>query len=73
MKFEDSRLNAINTRKEFFNVSLSEIEQFVNESHSGEIEFTKIAEAKEYREILAIKQNPEEKEKVEDIFPKNLF
>jgi hypothetical protein len=34
-------------------VSLSEIETFLCENNLGEIEFTKTAEAKEYRETLA--------------------
>ena len=63
------------SRKEFFNVSLEEIEIIVKE-HKGEIEFTKIAEAKEYRETLAIIKEREKKntieEEVEKEFPKSL-
>ncbi|MBV7529794.1 DUF4041 domain-containing protein [Chitinophaga sp. sic0106] len=53
-KFADRRLNRINTKKEFFKVSLSEIEAFVQEHANAEIEFTQLAEAKEYRETLSI-------------------
>lgn len=53
--FENERLNMINPRKEFFNVSLEEIEKIVIENH-GQIEFTKIAEAQEYRESKILKQ-----------------
>ncbi|MBS5799229.1 MAG: DUF4041 domain-containing protein [Clostridiales bacterium] len=49
--FDEKRVNKINSRKEFFNVSLSEIENAVKSIH-GEIKFTKIAEAIEYRQTL---------------------
>jgi len=52
--FRERRVNKVNNRKEFFNVSLSEIQSNV-ESHHGTVEFTKLAEAKEYRETLNIK------------------
>lgn len=52
--FKNKSVNRINYRKEFFNVSLSEIEKAVNEFTNSEIEFTKIAEAREYRETQAI-------------------
>lgn len=51
--FREKAVNLVNLKKEFFNVSLEEIEQAVKENY-GEIEFTKIAEAREYRESLAI-------------------
>lgn len=52
--FEQKRVNMINPRKEFFNVSLDEIENVVHESNAT-IEFTKLAEARDYRESLAIR------------------
>lgn len=52
--FKDKRVNLINARKEFFNVSLNEIEAVVKKN-KGSIEFTKIAEAREYRESIAIR------------------
>lgn len=54
--FEQKRVNLINPRKEFFNVSLDEIETVVHESNAT-IEFTKLAEAKDYRESLAMRAN----------------
>lgn len=51
--FNKNRKNRVNERKEFFNISLEEIEKVVKTNH-GEIEFTRLAEAKEYRETLAI-------------------
>ncbi|KAF2510504.1 DUF4041 domain-containing protein [Flavobacterium arcticum] len=52
LKFHDRRLNKVNLRKEFFNVSLQEIEEFIKKHTDAEIEFTKLAEAKEYRETV---------------------
>jgi hypothetical protein len=52
-RFDTRRLNRINNKKEFFKVSLDEIESFVKQHANAEIEFTKLAEAKEYRETLA--------------------
>jgi len=54
--FNDKRLNVVNVRKEFFNVTLNEIKEAVIEDYS-DIEFTMLAEAKEYRESLTIKEN----------------
>lgn len=53
-KFSERRLNKINSRKEFFKVTLDEIEIFVNQSLNASIEFTKLAEAREYRETLSL-------------------
>ncbi len=53
-KFSDRRLNRINNKKEFFKASLDEIEAFVKEHANAEIEFTKLAEAREYRETLTM-------------------
>jgi hypothetical protein len=53
-KFGDRRLNRKNNKKEFFHVTLDEIETFVKQHANAEIEFTRIAEAREYRETLTI-------------------
>lgn len=53
-KFSDRRLNKINNKKEFFKTSLDEIEAFVKQHGNAEIEFTKLAEAREYRETLTM-------------------
>ncbi|PLY04363.1 MAG: DUF4041 domain-containing protein [Arcobacter sp.] len=53
-KFNHKRVNMVNERKEFFNVTLDEIKTVVEQNH-GYIEFTKLAEAKEYRETQLIK------------------
>ena len=57
-EFHKNRLNHVNLRREYFDISLDEIEKVVKENH-GEIEFTKLAEAKEYRESLVIKKRLE--------------
>lgn len=54
--FDDKKLNLINTRREFFNVSLDEIEHVVKENFDGTVEFTKLPEAEQYRESLKMKQ-----------------
>ncbi|MGX5820866.1 DUF4041 domain-containing protein [Chitinophaga lutea] len=53
-QFKDRRLNRVNFRKEFFRVTLDEIENFVNKHTNAEIVFTKLAEAREYRETLSL-------------------
>jgi Domain of unknown function (DUF4041)/T5orf172 domain len=53
-KFSERRINRINNRKEFFRVSLDEIQDFVNRHTGAEIAFTKIAEARDYRETLTM-------------------
>lgn len=50
-RFEEKSLNLVNKRKEFYNVSLQEIERAVKELH-GEIEFKRLAEAKQYRQTM---------------------
>ena len=53
--FTDKKVNMLNTRKEFFNVTIDEIEEKVTEIGIA-AEFTKLPEAMEYRETLAILQ-----------------
>lgn len=76
-KFQNHRLNKINGRKEFFRIKLEEIEEFVKHHAGAEIELTKVAEAKEYRETLAFIENSRLKEDAllqmeEDKFPSTL-
>lgn len=69
-KFSDRRLNRINTKKEFFKVSLDEIEAFVHQHTGAEIQFTKIAEARDYRETLTILKSIESSETNVTVEPK---
>lgn len=52
--FDKNRLNKVNLKKEFFNVSLAEIEKVVKDHHNKTVEFTKLAQANEYRESLVL-------------------
>lgn len=53
--FTDKKLNAINTRREFFNVTIDEIEAVIKENHDKTIEFVKTSDAEEYRESIRLK------------------
>jgi hypothetical protein len=53
-RFETKRINRVNGRKEFFRTSLQEIESFIREHTNAAMEFTRLAEAKEYRETLTL-------------------
>ncbi|MFA7421834.1 MAG: DUF4041 domain-containing protein [Melioribacteraceae bacterium] len=57
--FDLKRVNMINNRKEFYNVSLEEIESVAKETAS-EIEFIRLPEAREYRETKALLNKTQE-------------
>lgn len=48
-QFTKQRVNMINARKEFYNIPLAELEQVITQTF-GTVNFTKEAEAREYRE-----------------------
>lgn len=52
--FEKQSVNRVNLRKEFFRVSLAEIESVVKENYSNTVTFTKIPVATEYHQTLEI-------------------
>ena len=54
--FDSYRVNKVNPRKEFYKVSLSDIEKVVKENFNGTVTFTKVAEAYQYRESLRLSQ-----------------
>ncbi len=54
--FENRRLNMINRRREFFSVTLDEIEKEVRTNFSKPVEFVRIADAAEYRQSRNIKE-----------------
>ena len=71
-QFENKRVNKVNPKKEFFNVSLSEIEEVVHKNNAT-IEFTEVAEARDFRESKVIEsQFNDSREKNEEFAP-NLF
>lgn len=55
--FDDKKVNMINGRKEFFRVSLDEIEKVIKENHEKIIEFKRTADAQQYRKLLKYKKN----------------
>lgn len=55
LELESFRVNKINPRKEFFRISLDQIEEIARK-YKADICITKLAEAKEYRQTLAIEQ-----------------
>lgn len=52
--FEDRKLNMVNTRREFFRVTLDEIEAVVKANYDKTVEFIKIPPAEQYRQSLAM-------------------
>lgn len=47
--FEDRKLNMVNTRREFFNVTLDEIKEVVKKNFDKTVEFVDIPDAEQYR------------------------
>lgn len=54
--FENRKVNMVNSRREFFNVTLDEIEEVVKQNFDKTVEFTRFAPAEQYRESLKIKE-----------------
>ena len=54
--FENRKINMVNPRREFFNVTLDEIEEVVKQNFDKTVEFTRFALAEQYRESLKIKE-----------------
>lgn len=54
--FADRKLNFVNQRREFFNVTLEEIKQVVRENYDKSVEFIDVAPAEQYRESLKMKE-----------------
>jgi hypothetical protein len=52
--FEHRRLNLINRRREFFRVTLQEIEQVVQMHFGKPVEFTQLPDAEQYRQSVAL-------------------
>lgn len=53
--FADRKLNFINQRREFFNVTLDEIKEVVRKNYDKTVEFVDIAPAEQYRESLILR------------------
>lgn len=77
-EFDDRRINKVNFRKEYFRVTLDEIEQVIIDKFEKEVDFIKDVEAQQYRETKSIvkqlEQAKEEKaEKEIEKYPDSLF
>lgn len=57
-RFETQRVNLVNPRREFFTVRLDDIEKWAKEENV-DLRLTRVAEAREYRETLAIRAKGE--------------
>lgn len=57
--FEDRKLNMVNTRREFFRVTLDEIETVVKKNYDKTVEFIRIPPAEQYRQSLAMLEETE--------------
>ena len=55
--FEARKVNMVNQRREFFNVTLDEIEEVVRKNFDKTVEFTRTAAAEQYRESLMLKNH----------------
>ena len=54
--FEDRKVNMVNTRREFFRVTLDEIKQVVRDNFDKTVEFIDVPAAEQYRETLLIQE-----------------
>ena len=55
--FAKNKVNLVNGRKEFFNVTLDEIKEVVRKNHDKSVDFVNIPDAEQYRESLMIRKN----------------
>lgn len=53
-EFDDRRIHKVNYRKEYFNVTLDEIEQVIKDKYEKEVDFIKVSEAQQFRETQSI-------------------
>lgn len=77
-QFADRSVNLVNMRKEFFELPLNEIEAFAK-AQGSTIEFSQLAEAREFRETLALREKAasaaragEQKSETQAAFPTSL-
>ena len=54
--FEDKKVNMVNQRREFFNVTLDEIKAVVKANYDKTVEFIDVPDAEQYRVSMKIKQ-----------------
>lgn len=56
--FEDKKVNMVNQRREFFNVTLDEIKEVVRKNFDKTVEFIDIPDAEQYRVSMKMKNQP---------------
>ncbi len=54
--FEDRKVNIVNQRREFFRVSLAEIEEVIKQNYDRTVEFTNVPDAEQYRVSEKLRQ-----------------
>lgn len=54
--FEDKKVNMVNQRREFFNVTLDEIKRVVKQNYDKTVEFIDIPDAEQYRISMKMRQ-----------------
>ena len=54
--FADKKVNLVNGRKEFFNVTLDEIKKVVKENYDKTVDFVNLPNAEQYRETLMLRK-----------------
>ena len=77
-EFDDRRINKVNYRKEYFRVTLDEIEQVIIEKYEKQVDFIKVLEAQQFRETKSIikqLQQAKDEQAVNEIekYPDSLF
>ena len=55
-RFYNTRLNKLNSRKEFFRADIAEIEKVIKENYDKVVDVLKEAPAEQYRESLKIQE-----------------
>lgn len=55
--FEDKKVNMVNQRREFFNVTLDEIKEVIKKNFDKTVEFIDVPDAEQYRISLKMKQH----------------
>lgn len=74
--FEDKKVNMVNPRREFFNVSLDEIKEVIRKNYDKTVEFTDYPQAEQYRVSLKMQNKTQlvapVKPKIENIEPKTV-
>lgn len=55
-KFDKNRINKVNRRKEFFNITIEDVKEIVDKNQSNTYHFKEIAEAQEYKQSLKMSE-----------------